>query len=110
MYHARYDACELPIDNADSSELHPPAVDRAPFNQTEQTVHGDSNPNHSKQPGKDVGNLQLILVLIDKPADAAGTGTDSENQFGRDQSAPGKGPAVLESGQDGREGRRYENL
>jgi hypothetical protein len=53
------------------SELHPPAVDRTLFNQSKQAVHCDTDADDRLQSGEDVGNLQLILVLVDEPADAS---------------------------------------
>src|SRR6266702_7050200 len=91
-------------------KLHPPTIDRALLDQPEQAVHGNTDRDYCQQAGKDICNLKLILVLIDKPADPAGTGADPENQFGRDQGTPSKGPAVLESGQNGGESGRDEDL
>ena len=62
----------------------------------------EADHDHGEQAGEHVRDLELILVLVDEPAQAARAGRHAEHQLGRDQGAPGKRPADLESGQDAR--------
>ena len=55
------------------------------------------------RPANTVGDVELVLALEDVPAEAALARRHAEHQFGRDQRAPGEGPADLEAGEDARE-------
>ena len=61
------------------------------------------------RPAKTAGDLELVLVLEDEPAEAAGARCDAEHQLGRDQGAPGEGPTDLEAGEDAGEGGGHED-
>src|SRR5690606_36857463 len=57
-----------------------------------------------------LGRLQVLAVREDVPAEPAAARGRAEHQLGRDQGAPGEGPADLEAGQDRSEGGGYDDL
>src|SRR6478752_10649440 len=87
------------------SVLHAPAPDRLAFDGGEDDVLDEqADQDDGEQTVEDIRRLELVAVLEDEPAEAARARRDAEDELGRDQGAPGEGPADLEAGQDRREG------
>src|SRR4051794_26219550 len=90
--------------------LHAPATDRAALDGAEDDVlDHESDQDHGEEAGEHIRNLELVLVLVDEPAEATGPGRHAEHQLGGDQRPPREGPADLEAGQDARERGRDQD-
>src|SRR6185295_15529842 len=84
-----------------SSALHSPAANGAVFNRAKDHVLDEkTDQDHGEEPGEHRRNLELVLVLVDEPAEAAGTRRDAEDKLRSDQRSPGKRPADLEAGEN----------
>src|SRR5437870_3875022 len=95
----RVAACSI-----NASTLHAPLANRPRFDGAEDHIlDQESDHDDREEPGKDIRDLQLILVLVDEPAQSAGTRRNAKYQLRRDQRAPSERPADLESRQDARE-------
>src|SRR5208283_5657604 len=95
--------------HAASLALHAPAAHRSHLDAAEDEVLDDEpDDDHRQQSGEDAGDLELVLVLVDVPAEAARSRRDPEYELGGDQRPPGKRPADLEPGEDARKRRRDE--
>src|SRR5574340_61572 len=93
------------------SVLHAPFADGTVFQCAEdQVLDHQADQNDREQAGEHVGDLQLVLVLVDVPAQSAGAGAHAEHQLGGDQRAPGERPADLQAGEYAGAGRRNEDL
>src|SRR5262249_3898874 len=83
------------------SALHAPSTNSSRLDGAEDHVLDQkADDDHGKESRKHVGDFQLVLVLIDEPAQAPRAGRHAEHQLGRDQRAPGKSPADFEPGEN----------
>src|SRR5262249_12691159 len=69
----------------------------------------EADQDHGEEPGEYRGNLELVLVLVDEPAEAARARRNAEYELRGDQRAPRERPTHLEPGKDARECRRDED-
>src|ERR1700761_4373457 len=100
----------MPCRSTPGSVLHSPAPHSPVLDGLEnQVLNAQAKQNHGKEAGENIGNQELILLLKNIPAEAAGAGTDSEHEFRGDQRPPRKRPANFESGENTRKGARDQN-
>src|SRR5688572_2644626 len=87
---------------------HAPASNGAVFDRPEDHIL-DEQPEQDdgQQAGEHVRDQQLVLVLVDEPADASGTGTRAEEELGGNERAPCERPADLQPGENA--GKRAGN-
>src|SRR5207248_3573328 len=91
---------------ARSSTLHAPPAHRARLDHAKDHIFDDeADHDDGQQPGEHVGYLELVLVLIDEPAQATRSRRYAEHQLRRDECAPGERPTDLEPRQDARKRR-----
>src|SRR5438105_9936094 len=83
------------------SILHAPFADRPRFDDTEDDVlDQEADDDDRQQTGEHVGNLELVLVLVDEPAQSARPRRHAEHELGGNERTPREGPTDLESGQN----------
>src|SRR5438552_10191025 len=76
------------------SNLHSPAADCTALNGLEdQVFHNKTEDDDGQQPGKNIGDQELILLRGNVPAEAAGSGAGAEYEFRRNQGSPRKSPS-----------------
>src|ERR1700682_6429674 len=96
---------------ATRSVLHAPFAHRLSFDGAKDHVlYKQTDHDDGKKTRKDVRDLELVLVFIDEPAQAARPRRDTEDELRRNQRAPRKRPADLEPGENARKRRWNENL
>src|ERR1700733_1129650 len=84
-----------------SSALHAPATHRHVLDRLkDQVFHDESEQDHGQEPGEDVRNEQLILLLEDVPSQPARARADADHQFSGDECAPGERPSYSQTGED----------
>src|SRR5258708_1260983 len=89
---------------------HTPALDGASLDGAEDEIFdGEPDQDHRKQAGEHVRDLELVLVLLDEPAEPTGAGRYAEHELRGKEGAPGESPADLESGEDAGEGGRNQD-
>src|SRR5579871_15384 len=88
-------------ESSDLLGMHAPSRNRPILEDTKDDVLDEKTDQRDrKQARKDICDFELVLAFVDVPSEAARSGGHTEDQFCRDQRAPGKCPAQSQACED----------
>src|SRR6266550_3155113 len=93
-----------------SSILHAPFADRPRFDGTEDDVFNEEpDDNDRQQTSEHVGDLELVLVLVDEPSQSTRSRRHAEHKLGGDERPPCERPTDFEPCENTWKRRRNED-